>query len=105
MSFIESTGDGVRLRVRVTPKAKAEGIGGIERDAAGVARLKVRVSAAPEDGKANARVIELLAKAAGQPKSAFRFVSGEHHRNKVLVLRGDPDELTARFTSLAGELL
>lgn len=105
MSFIERAAAGIRLHVRVTPRAKREGIEGVETDAAGKTRLKVRVSAPPADGAANERVLELIAKASGQPKSAFAIIAGAHHRNKVLALAGDPDKLIACLSPLSGRLL
>jgi uncharacterized protein YggU (UPF0235/DUF167 family) len=46
----------------------------------------VRVTAAPEDGKANAAVIALLAKALGVPRSALAIVRGATARDKIIRL-------------------
>lgn len=63
-------------------------------------RLRVLVTAPPEDGKANAAVIKLLAKAWRLPKSAFVVIAGETDRNKVLFVAGDPMALEARLAPL-----
>lgn len=44
----------------------------------------IHVSVPPVEGKANARVIELLAEFFDKPKSSFRFVRGLKSKEKVL---------------------
>lgn len=58
------------------------------RDAAGETHLKVRVRAAPENGKANAALVEVLADALRVPKSAVRLVRGQTARLKVVNIDG-----------------
>lgn len=72
------------ILLRVTPGAAREGLGGIWEGPGGERRLILRVTAAPEKGKANKAVIAFLAKKLGVPKSALSLVSGETDRNKVL---------------------
>ena len=62
-------------------------------DADGRPHLIVRVSAAPEDGKANTAVIKLLSKQWRIPKSAVTIASGATSRRKILHVAGDPDRL------------
>ena len=50
--------------------------------------LKIKVRAAPENGRANAAVVEVLAKALGLPKSALTLESGESSRHKRVCIRG-----------------
>lgn len=94
---IQPIAAGVRLRLKVTPKAKHAGIGGWQADADGGQVLKVAVSAAPEDGKANAAVIALLAKELGVAKTAISVVAGATDRRKLVEIRGSTTELTARI--------
>jgi uncharacterized protein (TIGR00251 family) len=68
-----------RLNVRVHPRAGRNEISG-ERDG----RLLVRVTAPPVDGRANAAVCRLIAKAAGIAKGRVTVTSGEGERDKVL---------------------
>ena len=70
-----------RLAVRVTPNAKADRVM-IEEG-----QVKVRVTVAPEDGKANKAVITLLAKALGVSKSSLSIIRGETARDKLIQLR------------------
>jgi uncharacterized protein YggU (UPF0235/DUF167 family) len=70
-------GDG-RLAVRVTPGARREEV------ALGDAGLVVKVTVAPEDGKANAAVIALVAKALGVARSRITLLRGDKSREKLL---------------------
>ena len=45
--------------------------------------LRIHVTAVPENGKANAAVVKILAKALGIPKSRLTLVRGETGRDKV----------------------
>jgi len=65
-----------RLILRVTPGARSEGIA-ID---AGV--LHVKVCAQPEDGKANAAVLNLLGTALGVATSRLHLLRGATGRNK-----------------------
>ncbi|WP_375692091.1 DUF167 domain-containing protein [Pseudooceanicola sp. LIPI14-2-Ac024] len=74
--------EGAEIAVRVTPKASRNDI----RCAEGA--IHVRVTAVPEDGKANAAVQRLLAKALGVAKSRLTLVRGQTARDKVFRLDG-----------------
>jgi uncharacterized protein YggU (UPF0235/DUF167 family) len=91
----------LRLALRVTPRARRAGVGGLAPGRDGAPRLKVAVTAAPEDGAANAAVVALLARAAHLPKSAFTLVAGLSDRDKLVRVSGAPDDLAARFRGLA----
>ena len=86
-------GDGVRVRLRVQPRARRNQIDGVVTEADGGVAIKVAVTAPPEDGKANAAVIALLAKAWDLPKSALTVVVGAADRRKIIHLQGDPARL------------
>jgi uncharacterized protein len=72
-----------RLRLRVSPGAGRSQIVGRHGDA-----WRVRVAAAPERGKANASVVELLAGSLGLASRAVRIVAGQASRNKVVEVDG-----------------
>jgi uncharacterized protein (TIGR00251 family) len=88
---------GVRLRLKVAPKAKRNGIGAWLDELDGGKALKVAVTAAPEDGKANAAVVALLAKEWGVAKSAISVVAGATDRRKIVEIRGQSAELMQRL--------
>jgi len=100
----EAIPEGLRVALKVTPKAARAGIAGVEADAAGRGVLKVRVTEAPEGGKANAAVVKLLAKAWKLPKGALRVTAGAKDRRKTLLVVGDPDALAARLRTWLAEL-
>jgi hypothetical protein len=78
------------LAVRVTPNARLAGMS-IGSGNAGEPLLHLRITAPPEDGKANAAVIAMLAKALGLPKSALTVVRGHRSRNKIVQLKEQKD--------------
>lgn len=67
-----------RLSVRVTPGAKQEAVSLDD------GRLSVKVRAKPEDGKANAAVIALVAAALGEAPSRVELLRGATSREKQL---------------------
>ena len=78
----------MRLAVRVTPKGGRDAVDGWALDPGGRPYLKVRVSAAPSDGAANAALVAFLAKTLKRPKSALRIASGETSRLKIVEIEG-----------------
>jgi len=89
----EIGGGKVRLHVRLTPRGGRDAIEGWRRDSSGNSHLKVRVTAPPEDGKANNALLGLLAKEFRIAKSAIRIVSGEKARSKLIEFEGDAGRL------------
>jgi len=69
----------LRIEVRVKPRSKREEIREVEKG-----KLEVRVKEPPEGGKANRRVIELVASYLKIPKSRLRIVRGHTSKEKVL---------------------
>jgi uncharacterized protein (TIGR00251 family) len=68
--------------VKVTPRTNNDEVVGWCSEAC--EELSVRVTAAPEGGKANAAVIKTLARSLGIPKSSIEVVRGSTSRHKVL---------------------
>ena len=93
----KAVADGVRVSIRLTPKAGRNRIDGPVRDADGNMALKASVTAVPEDGKANAALIKLLAKEWGVAKTRISVASGATDRRKILHLQGDPNALLPRL--------
>lgn len=75
-------GDTLILSVRVQPKASKDEIIGPCDDGQGGESLRIRITAPPVDGKANAHLIKFLAKSFGVAKSRVCVVAGETGRHK-----------------------
>lgn len=78
------TPQSLTLHIRLTPKASANKIGELRKDASGLEQLVVYVTAVPEKGKANEALIELLAKHYKTSKSCVTILRGQTDRNKVV---------------------
>ena len=74
----------VRIRVRVQPRARASEIVGFDE----LNRLRVRVTAPPADGSANAAVVSLLASTLGVAKSSVLIENGLTSRMKTIRIDG-----------------
>lgn len=77
----------MRLAVRVQPRARTNALAGVVGGA-----LKVRLTAPPIEGAANAALIAFLAERLDVPRSALRVISGLHGREKVVGIGGVPAE-------------
>jgi len=75
------TGDFLYLSVRVVPGASKSGIVEVKND-----KLKIRIAAVPEDGKANKELCLFLSNTLELPKKDIVIASGEKSRIKVLRL-------------------
>ena len=80
---------GVRLALRLTPRASRNGVDGIVQDAEGRPLLKLRLAAPPVEGAANEALIAYLAKTLSLRKADITIRSGETSRIKILHLAGD----------------
>jgi hypothetical protein len=78
-SFYEWLDQDLLLRIKVQPRASSDALAEIIGDA-----LKVRITAAPVDGKANKHLIAFLAKAFKVAKSDIELLSGQTGRDKRL---------------------
>jgi uncharacterized protein (TIGR00251 family) len=73
----------LKLELKVSPKASRNAITGFLG-----AVLKVSVTAAPERGKANEAVEELLASSLGLPRRAVQVVAGQTSKTKQVEITG-----------------
>jgi len=98
--FYLSASDGLKVFVRLSPKARREGIEGVHTDPDGTQRLKIAVSAPPVDGKANEALIKTLAKQLHIAKSTITLISGAADRSKTLLIAGDTAELIKKLEEI-----
>ncbi len=92
-----ATDDGLLLTVRLTPKGRRDALEGIETLADGKAVLKARVRTVPEDGKANAALIKLVAETLACPISMIAIAAGATSRIKTLRIKGNPQHLMLKL--------
>lgn len=76
----------MRIRVLAVPNAKASEVIGWEDDPRAGRVLRVKISAPPVDGKANAALRECLAAHFGLPKSKVTLEKGGSSRVKTFTL-------------------
>jgi uncharacterized protein YggU (UPF0235/DUF167 family) len=86
--------------VRLTPRGGADRIEGWQRSSDDSWHLKARVSAPPEDGKANASLLALLAAELHIAKSRLTIASGTTARLKTVVVTGDAEALATRLAAI-----
>ncbi len=83
MPYLSETAEGTVLNVRAQPRSSRAGVDGLVGDA-----VRVRVRAAPVDGKANREIVETVAEAFGIPKSRVAIKGGETSKTKRVLLAG-----------------
>lgn len=92
--------EGCLVPVKAQPGGRKNAITGVH---AGL--LKVTVTAAPEKGKANRAIAELLAKSLGLAKSSVELVAGPTSGEKKFLLNGMTVEAaTEKFAEIVGKL-
>ncbi len=90
---LEPHREGTLIRVRAVPRARKEGVAGLYGGS-----IRVQVSAPPVEGKANARLLEVLARTLGVRPRQLELVRGTRGRDKVVLVRGlDPEEVRRRL--------
>ena len=70
----------IQLALKVVPKASRDEISGVMEDGS----LKVKVTAPPDKGKANAAVCDLLSAAFGVPKHNVEILRGHTSTSKIV---------------------
>ena len=90
----------VVLRVKVQPRARRPGLQGVAPSGDGP-RLKLAVTEAPTDGRANKAVCAALAEALRVAPSTVAGAPGQSAREKTIIVTGDPAELGPALERLA----
>lgn len=90
---------GSLLSLTVSPRASANRL---EQQADGT--LRIRLTAPPVDGAANAALLKVLAKVLDLPRTRLSIAAGETSRRKrLLVEKMPPEELQARLNVALGQ--
>lgn len=92
--WLQPDGDGAILRLHIQPGAKKTEVAGQHGEA-----LKIRLAAPPVDGKANACLIDFLARQLGVAKAAVELISGDTSRAKRVRVYGvDADAVASKLS-------
>lgn len=81
--------------MRLTPKAGRDAIEGLKPTADGGLELVAKVTAVPENGKANVALLKLLSRMLKLPVSSFSLVAGATDRHKQILIGGDATDIEA----------
>ncbi len=88
-------GQDLELKVRIQPKACRDEIVGPQKG-----EIKIRITAPPVEGKANAHLIRFLAKQFDIPPSRVTLLNGEKGRSKRLRIEA-PSRIPESLTGLS----
>jgi uncharacterized protein YggU (UPF0235/DUF167 family) len=106
LSFWTLTATGAAVAVRVQPKSRRPGLGGLKSGAAGPGsragglKLAIGVAEPAENGRANRAACAALARALAVSPAAVSVAAGASSRDKILHVAGAPAELAARLAGL-----
>lgn len=98
MSALEQHADGVILKVKAQPGSRRNAVSGEHAGA-----LKVSVTQAPEKGKANEAIVQVLCDALTLRKSQIELIAGQTSSQKRFLIREiTMTELAARIATAIG---
>ncbi|MFM7132882.1 MAG: DUF167 domain-containing protein [Planctomycetota bacterium] len=95
--WIVVRGEDLEIRIKAVPGARRDEIAGAVGD-----RIKVRVSAPPEGGRANEAILRLLSKALAVPGRSVELANGAASPRKSVVVRGAAGQAEIAARILAG---
>ena len=98
-AFWRAGADSVTVAVKVQPKSRRPGVQG-RVPAIDGERLRIGVSEAAEDGRANRAACATLAAALGVPASQVSVTLGATSRAKTLRVQGDPATIVSGLQTL-----
>jgi uncharacterized protein (TIGR00251 family) len=97
LSPLAATPDGVRLRLRIQPRASRSEVVGLHGET-----IRIRLAAPPVDGAANEEMVRHLAEVLGVPRRAVEITAGHAGRLKTVTVAGVELAAAARALGLAG---
>lgn len=93
--FFSPTCQGYILKLHIVPGARQTMVAGLHGD-----RLKIKVAAPPEKGRANQELLEFLARSLKVPLKDVRLTSGAASRAKVVAVHDISPDLESRLLAL-----
>ena len=95
VDFFLPTSQGYLVKVHAVPGASQTAVAGLHGG-----RLKVKVAAPPEKGRANEELLAFLARALKVPPNALHLTSGATSRTKVVAVHDLSPDLKSRLLAL-----
>ena len=97
MNWLSRDAESLLIHVRIIPRASRNQVVGVSNQ-----RLKLKVTAAPVDGKANEALIRYLSELFGVAKSRIDIVRGHRGREKTVSISSPPElpEVLAELVNL-----
>ena len=96
MSPLESADGGVRLRLRIQPRASRTEVAGLHGE-----MIRIRLAAPPVDGAANEELVRFLAELLHVPARAVEITAGRSGRQKTVRIVGVDRTAAAAALGLA----
>ncbi|MGN0192518.1 MAG: DUF167 domain-containing protein [Candidatus Gastranaerophilaceae bacterium] len=93
--FLKPSKDGTLIFIKLTPNSSKDEILGVKEGL-----LKIKISAPPNDNKANKKLILFLSDVLKAPKTSISFVSGEKSSNKTLLVKNKSEDEIRKILSL-----
>ena len=93
--FYQPTCQGYLVKLHVVPGARKTAVAGLHGD-----RLKVKVAAPPEKGRANEELLEFLTRLLQVPRRVVHLASGATSRTKVVAVHDLSPDLRSRLAGL-----
>ena len=94
---LKAAGDGLRVAIRLSPRARNDGLVGVAASAEGRHVLKATVTAPAEAGRANEALLQLLARAWHLPRRNLSIIAGSTSRNKIVRIAGNSQLLAEQL--------
>ena len=103
--LITPTRDGVRVVIRLSPRAKSDRLRGIAATAEGGRAIKVSVTTPAQDGRANEALLRLLSQTWCLRRGDLSLGASAGSSSKIMRVAGDPQQLLAKLSSEIAGLL
>lgn len=88
------------ITVHVTPRSGRDVVSGIRHGERGAEEICVRVTAPPDEGRANKAVCRVVASSLGVPKTAVSVTGGRTSRRKRLTVETDAGKVAQWMAAL-----
>ena len=98
--FVRRAGT-IHVKLKLTPKASHNAIDGLKTDGGHAMCVGARVTAVPEEGRANDALLKLLAAEWRLPRRRLSVVHGLASRRKTIAIDGADDDLVQLLNAWA----